>query len=980
MEHYGNKSNADLILEIEKYKILFENSPLAYQSLDTKGNILDINPAWLKKFGYNRKEVIGKFIGDFLHPDFLPVLKEQFAKFLKQGYIHDAQFKIRHKKGHDIYISNEGCISYFPDGKIKQTYCIFTDITEQKKTEELIIESESNLNALINNREESIWSLDKSLNYLTFNRFFAKSYFNTYHIELKKGMNAINILSPDLKTFWLSKYKTALNGQKLKFEFSADINNKIQYYNVNLNPIVSNGKVIGLSSISTDITERKEVENKLDLYKKIIEESRDAVAVIDKEGYYIEQNKAHKSLIGFSDEELSGKTPAVHFGEDVFSEIAEELSKEGFYRKELISHTKSGDIDLDLSAFSVFNEAGDLLCHVGIKRDISKQKQFEKTILDRDEEIRSIFRAAPIGIGVVKNRIITQVNTRFCEICGYSEEELIHKNAEIVYISKEEYDLVGKVKYKQIQKFGTGTVETKFKHKSGKIIDVLLSSTLLDISNLDKGVTFTALDITDRKRNSEILKIQNAELVAAKKRAEDSEQNTKTQLNNNDFLRQTASHFVNDTFESDIYSYIGKTLNKLIPSAYIMINEVDNQNIKLKGIFGWGKMYQKIINLFSKNFIGKSFPYDENLIDFSEGTLKKFEGNTRKQFLNSLSETVSKSVEKLFNIGNIYGIACVDNNLVFSNAIIFFTKGNDFEEFETVEIFIKQASLALKRKKAETELNDYKNQLEELVKERTAEIEKKAKKIEESQKAMQFLLEDVNSARKELKNINLKLIESNKDLESFAYSVSHDLKSPIRAINGYTNVLFEDFPDVFTGEKKEFLDLIVKNSVKMNMLIDGLLRFSRASRNELDKSTFDLSILVKDVINNQKELYPNFVILEKIQSDMTVNADITALKQVLINLIGNAVKFSSKNKNIKIDFGTIRINDKKTYYIKDYGVGFDMKYKDKLFEVFQRLHSNDEFEGTGIGLSLVKRIINKHGGEIWAESEIGEGSTFYFTL
>ncbi len=284
------------------------------------------------------------------------------------------------------------------------------------------------------------------------------------------------------------------------------------------------------------------------------------------------------------------------------------------------------------------------------------------------------------------------------------------------------------------------------------------------------------------------------------------------------------------------------------------------------------------------------------------------------------------------------------------------------------------------RKLAEEELKKYREHLEELVKERTLEVEEKAKKIEDSQKAMRFLLEDVNEAREELVKSNKKIKETNKDLESFAYSVSHDLKSPLRAINGYTKVLLEDYPDLFTDEKKEFMDLIVKNSVKMNTLIDDLLRFSRAGRNKLDISEFNMSVMVKDVINAVKENYKSKKIESKIQEDVIINADISAIKHVLLNLIGNAVKFSENETISKIEFGIKNISGINVYYIKDNGIGFNIKYTNKVFDVFQRLHGSEKYEGTGVGLALVKRIINKHGGKIWAESEIGKGSIFYFTI
>ena len=260
------------------------------------------------------------------------------------------------------------------------------------------------------------------------------------------------------------------------------------------------------------------------------------------------------------------------------------------------------------------------------------------------------------------------------------------------------------------------------------------------------------------------------------------------------------------------------------------------------------------------------------------------------------------------------------------------------------------------------------------------ELEEKAKKIQESQKALSFLMEDVNKSRKELSESNLKLSESNRDLESFAYSVSHDLKTPLRAISGYSNVLLEDFSEQFGDESKGYLHSIIKNSNNMNALIDDLLRFARIGRNELDRSEFNLSVLVQDCFNEIKSLVPDKKSVITIQKDVFINADIGLMKQVMTNLLTNAVKYCKTDKSPKIEFGIKKVKKQDYYFLKDNGIGFDMKYHDTVFKVFKRLHNAESYEGTGIGLSLVKRIINKHGGDVFAESEPEKGSTFYFKV
>lgn len=226
---------------------------------------------------------------------------------------------------------------------------------------------------------------------------------------------------------------------------------------------------------------------------------------------------------------------------------------------------------------------------------------------------------------------------------------------------------------------------------------------------------------------------------------------------------------------------------------------------------------------------------------------------------------------------------------------------------------------------------------------------------------------------------NKELEMMNKELEAFSYSVSHDLRAPLRSINGYSEILKEDYSEKLDEEGRRMLSTIIESALKMNNLIDSLLDLSRHGRKELTRSLIDMNALVKKVqedINAQQFKNVNW----KINELVPVKGDHQLLRQVLLNLISNAVKYSSKKENPEIEIGCQTANKEIIYYVKDNGVGFNMEYKNKLFGVFQRLHSEKDFEGTGIGLAIVQRIIVRHGGHVWAEGEPDKGATFYFSL
>lgn len=240
--------------------------------------------------------------------------------------------------------------------------------------------------------------------------------------------------------------------------------------------------------------------------------------------------------------------------------------------------------------------------------------------------------------------------------------------------------------------------------------------------------------------------------------------------------------------------------------------------------------------------------------------------------------------------------------------------------------------------------------------------------------------EALKKAHALLEEHSRKLEESNKALEGFAYSISHDLRAPLRAINGFARMLADDYGPSLEEEGRRRLGVIEQNAIKMGQLIEDLLSFSRAAQTAVSVSGIDMNSLVADVIAMLKAS------VSSPRPDIHVGAlpeakgDPVLIRQVLANLIENAIKFSRKRLNPRIEVGSLEREGGLVYFVKDNGLGFEMKYSNKLFGVFQRLVTTDEFEGTGVGLAIVHRIITRHGGKVWAEAEPGEGATFFFTL
>jgi light-regulated signal transduction histidine kinase (bacteriophytochrome) len=231
-----------------------------------------------------------------------------------------------------------------------------------------------------------------------------------------------------------------------------------------------------------------------------------------------------------------------------------------------------------------------------------------------------------------------------------------------------------------------------------------------------------------------------------------------------------------------------------------------------------------------------------------------------------------------------------------------------------------------------------------------------------------------------LRRANAATDAANKDLEAFSYSVAHDLRAPLRSIDGFSQALVEDCAENLSAEGMTYIGHLRESALHMARLIDGLLSLSRMGRTGIERAPIDLAAIARTIFARFTRDFPDRPVEFVVPAELPAVGDARTVEILLENLLENAWKFTSKRDKVRIEVGQLLKDHEQIFFVRDNGAGFDMAYAEKLFAVFQRLHSATEFEGTGIGLASVERIVRRHGGRIWGEGEVGQGATFYFTL
>lgn len=998
------------------YHDLVETAQDLIWQCDAEGRYTYLNPEWENVFGYKVGEMLGKKKSDFQTKEWAEHEAKEFERLLKDDIVKGLETVHLAKDGKEINLGFNAKLVHDDNGNIIGTSGTAYNITERKKTDEAIKQSESKYRELIELAVDGILQGSPEGIITDANSFALKLLGRSYEELIGNHISTLfsveeamkNPLRFDLlikgEAVITKRNLTRPNGKTLSIEMHSKMMPDGSY-----------------QSILRDITKKKLTEDALreseEKYRLSFQTSPDSVNINRMDGLYVDINEGYTNLTGYTREDVIGKTSSEI---DIWAipadreKLVTDLKENGFVRNlESTFRCKDDSLKTALMSASLIylnNEA-----HIiSITRDISHIKKTQEQLQKSEIRFRTAFENSTVGMSLTSTEgNFLQVNSKLCQILGYTSEELLNLSfQDITY--PDDLTLSSNFIANSInEKSNTFHFEKRYIRKTGEIIWAEISSSLLKDKDAKPMYFIThIIDSTERKKAEEIIREKDAQFRKLSANLPDLIFQFTRRPDGTYFIPIASEGIVNifGCSPEDVREDFTPIGNVIYPDdAKRVISEIEYSAEHLTYFVCEfrvqipGKDIQWIYSRSSPEKLDDGsvtwygFNADITELKHIEKYLRDSEERYRKLIVNLEAGVIVHAPDTSIVLNNQRAsdlLGLTDDQLrsktavdpywkfIDENHIPFALEDYPVNRVRTTKQPFKDLILGVARKEFKDivwltvsgfPVLDSNNEIEEILIS-FIEITKQKNATEEIVKLNAEL--ELRVAQR-----TAQLEESNKELESFVYSVSHDLRAPLRSIMGFSQIISRRHIDDLNEEGIEYFSYILEASKNMADLIEDLLHFSRLAKGPFEREVTNINDILASIIHNLNKDIEQHEAKIIVQPDMPQIVGNRALVgQIFSNLISNAILYSRDEVKPEILISAVEVNNKIMISVKDNGQGIPAEHFEKIFNIFQRLHSSEEYPGTGIGLAIVKKAVKALGGDISIESEVGEGTIFYVNL
>ena len=981
--------------------------------------IIEANPAALTMLEAQEEDVIGHFFREFVCPteEHYPILE----KGQKTATSECVLLTKTGKKKHII----KTIVTALLNGR-ETLLESFTDITERVETEVLLQKSEIHYHAIINIQTDLLYrySLEGKVT------FANKAFCQFFGIKFDEvlGRNRLDFIPPEVHKTILDLTNSLSAEQPILINENNNIDSqgKSHWFHWTNQAILNDaGEIIEYQSVARDITERKEAERKLKLQSTALQAAANAIVITDAKGEIQWVNPAFTTLTGYFREEALGANHNIlssnQQDEVFYKNLWDTISSGKVWRNKIVNKRKNGELYTEeMTITPLLSDEGEINNFIAIKQDITQQDRMQllQNILYRISQAAN--RAhTPEELYPTIHRIIQEVmfaNNFY--IALYNEEKtLIHtvyfvdekdspppplpigrgltsyvlQTSQPLLCPAEKYDYL--VKQNEIDTVGTRPAIWLGVPliSAGKAIGVMA------VQNYEDDKTYT-------KEDQEFLELVSTPIAnIILRQLAQAETQAYAQIN---ALLFNAAQEISETLDlSTLYRTLYEIISEIIECDLMIVSSYNaeeeliycahlimdgkNQDISEFPPLALNSDQQGTQSVVIRT--GKPVIIDDYLAEMQTSKKTYYidtKGNLKNPTERPKEEenlTRSALIVPLNLEGKVIGVVQVmsyklnaysesDLRILEALSSHIAVASNNANLYEQAQAEI------IRRTEAENELHTLNLALEERVTQRTLELNQRVKTVEELNLGMHNLLNDLNAANAIAEKNAEELKQANTELEAFSYSVSHDLRAPLRHIESFSRLLNNQLEGTLDEKSSRYIKAILDSTERMRTLIEDLLALSRTGRVDLHIKALDHNLIIESVRAQLLDEVSERKIAWRVAPLPLAQADAGLMRILWENLIENAVKYTRPRTKTIIEIGVLPSKKIPVFFIRDNGVGFAPEYHEQLFNVFQRLHKSEDFEGSGVGLATVKRIIKRHGGKIWAESKPDEGATFYFSL